>query len=88
MGRNRKGNRVTSARNSESTDFYNPLKEAKELECYKEILRKCDRENEKTKARVEAARKKILKETQKMIFTYRDKFGLLKTTAVDEKDQQ
>ena len=85
MGRLKKRDKVTSARNSDQTDFYDPFKEAKRIEYYKEMLRKCDRENEKTKARVKAARREILNETKKMIFTYRDKFRLLKRTAFDEK---
>ena len=84
MGRLKKGDKVTSARNSDQTDFYDPFKEAKRIEYYKEMLRKCDRENEKTKARVEAARKEIVKETKRMMYTYRDKFRLLKRIAHDE----
>merc|ERR1712197_4910 len=49
------------------------------------MLKKCDTENEKTKARVVSAIKNLVNETRRMKFIYREMFSDLKRLAVDEK---
>ena len=85
MGRMKKGNKVTSSRISVQTDFYNPCKEAERTEYYKKMLKKCDTENQRTRARVVSAIKNLVNETRRMNKTYREMFCELKSLAVDEK---